>query len=269
MKNKVLTFITLLFALLMLFPIFYTFSASLFSISDFTSVPAKVITFHPVLRNFEKAVSHRYYLRYLFNSLIMASLGTLLRIAISFLAAYGLVRKRFKGREFVFALLLATMFFPGDILLQQNYLTSIFLGLKNTYLGLVVTGLLSVSEIIILRLFFLSVPRSLYDTARMDGAGDTLIITKLLIPLSTALLSSLALQSAISFFNSYLWPLIITDRPTMRTVQVGITMLGFSESLDYGPLFAAITIILLPTVIIFALARKSIIKALTRNYLYT
>ncbi len=261
--------ITTLFVLIVLFPIFYTLSASLFTLQDFTATPARIVTSQLTLINYQRALSHNYYLRYLFNSLVMAVLGTTLRLSISFLASYAFARFNFKGKDLCFLILLGTLFFPSDTLLQQNYLTVLHLHLTNNYLGLVITGLLGVSQIILLRLFFLSVPLSLYDTASIDGAGDYLIIKKILLPLSSPLLASLALQSAISFFNSYLWPLVITDKINMRTIQIGITMLGFSESLDFGPLFAAISIILIPTIILFCFARKTIVKALTKNYLYT
>lgn len=268
MKKYLSFIITLLFALIVIFPLFYTLSASVFKITDFTSTPAKLFTSELTFGNYIKAVSHAHYLRYLFNSLIMAGLGTFLRLFIAFLAAYAFSSYRFKGKNLIFYILISSMFFPSDALLLQNYLTTLHLNLTNTYLGLVITGILGVSQIIILRLFFLSVPTQLYDIAKLDGAGDYIIITRLLIPLSSPLLSSLALQSGISFFNSYLWPLIITSKVDMRTIQIGITMLGFAENLDYGPLFAAISIILIPTILIFILAQKTIIKALTKNYLY-
>ncbi len=268
--KKTLTFIlTLLFAAIVAFPLFYTLSASLFQIQDFTSTPARIITSGITLENYARALKHNYYLRYLFNSLVMVLLGTLLRLGIAFVAAYAFAAFNFKGKELCFLLLIGTMFFPSDVMLQQNYLTVVHMGLKNTYLGLVIPSLLGVSQIIILRLFFLSVPRAIYDSAKIDGAGDYIIIRHILLPLSTPLLASLALQTGLSFFNSYLWPLIITDKVNMRTIQVGITMLGFSESLDYGPLFAAISIILIPTMVIFIFTRKLIVKALTKNYLYT
>lgn len=269
MKKAIPFVITLLFAIVVAFPLFYTLSASLFQIQDFTSTPARIITSSIEISNYERALNHNYYLRYLFNSLIMVFLGTTLRLSIAFIAAYAFATFSFKGKEFCFLLLVCTLFFPSDIMLQQNYLTVVHIGLKNTYLGLVITSLLGVNQIIILSLFFLSVPKDIYDSAKIEGAGDYIIIHHILAPLSTPLLASLALQSGISFFNSYLWPLIITDKASMRTIQIGLTMLGFSESLDYGPLFAALSIILIPTILIFIFTRKLIVKALTKNYLYT
>ncbi len=269
MKKTLLFLITLIFAVIVAFPLFYALSASLFEIQDFTATPARIITSHINLNNYIRALGHNYYLRYLTNSLIMAFLGTALRLSIAFLAAYAFATFNFKGKELCFFILIGTLFFPSDVMLQQNYLTVVALGLKNTYLGLVITSILGVSQIIVLRLFFISIPQALYDSAKIDGAGDFIIMRHILLPLSSPLLASLALQSGLSFFNSYLWPLIITDKVNMRTIQVGITMLGFSESLDYGPLFAAISIILLPTILVFIFTRKLIVKALTKNYLYT
>ena len=102
----------------------------------------------------------------------------------------------------------------------------------------------------------------------MDGAGDFCYIIRILVPVSRAILSTFLLQSFVAMFNSYLWPLLVTNRPDMRTIQIGITMLGYAESLNYGPVFAAITVILIPFVIAFILMRKRIMSALSRGYMF-
>ena len=262
------TALIILLSLVVLFPFFYALLGSFFSASDFASTPAKLWPTTFKVSNYLKVLTHRYFLTYIFNSLLTGVLGSFIRIIIGVLAAYAFAYLRFPFSRFIFAFIVATLFIPSDLLLIQNYITIQKLGLIDTYLGIISTSLLPAAQILMLRQFFLSVPSSLHDSAVMDGAGDYTFISKILLPLSKAVVSSLLLQSFVTIFNSYLWPLLVTNKPRMRTVQVGITMLGYAESLNYGPIFAAIVIVFVPFLIIFILMRKRIMKALTRGYMY-
>ena len=153
-------------------------------------------------------------------------------------------------------------------MLVENYITIQRLKLTDTYLGIISTSLLGASQIFILRQFMLTIPKDIFESALLDGASDRKYIFSILLPLSKAILVTLSLQSFVNIFNSYLWPLLVTNKPKMRTVQVGITMLGFSESLSYGPTLAAIILLFIPFTILFILFKKSILKALERGYLY-
>lgn len=268
-KIRVLALLlTIILAAIILFPFFYAILGSFFSAADFATSPARLWPSEMRVSNYSRVLSHRYFGSYVMNSLITGVLGSLIRIVIGIAAAYAFAYYRFKGSRFLFAFIVGTMFIPSDLLLVQNYITVQKLGLIDTYLGIISTSLLPAAQILMLRQFFLSVPRSLHDSALMDGAGDRTYILKILLPLSRAIISSLILQSFVTIFNSYLWPLLVTNRPRMRTVQIGITMLGFAESLNYGPVFAAIVILLIPFLIIFILMRRRIMEALTRGYMY-
>lgn len=267
--KKTLTLFSLgILVFCILFPIIYTINASFFQITDFTASPARFFASKLTIANYVKALSHHYYLRYIFNSLITAILTMGIRIAIAFLTGYAFAFFRFRYQRFFLIFLLATLFVPSDALIEQNYLLIKNLHLVNSYLGIISTSLLGASQILMYYLFFLSMPPSLIESARIDGAKDGQIFTLLLIPISRALTLSLLLQTFVGAYNSYLWPLIVTNSNEMRTVQVGITMLGFADSFDYGPLFAAITITLMPFLIGIIFIRKSIIRALSKGYLH-
>ncbi len=260
--------LALLFALVIIYPFIYALSASFFSARDFTSSPARLLPSALNFNNYAKVLQHKYFLTYILNSIITSIAGTLLRSTVAFLAAYAFAFYRFKGSRFLLGILLGTLFIPGDLLLAENYILIQRAGLIDTYLGIISTGILSGTMIFMLRQFFLSIPSSLHDSASIDGANDLSFSFAILLPISKAVLSALMLQSFVSFFNSYLWPLLVTNKPKMRTIQVGITMLGYAESLNYGPLFAAIIIILVPFIVLFTLMRKRIMEALKNGYMY-
>ena len=142
------------------------------------------------------------------------------------------------------------------------------LGLLDTYAGIISTSLLPASQILMLRQYFRSIPGSIRDSAMMDGCSDERYILSILLPISRALVSTFLLQGFVGMFNSYLWPLLVTNSPSMRTVQIGITMLGYAESLDYGPVFAAIVVVTVPFVVAFILMRRRIMAALSRGYMF-
>lgn len=267
-KGILRSLLTIVMVVIVIFPFCYALSGSFFSPGDFTSSPAHLLPSSLRWENYLKVFTHRYFARYVVNSLITAVLGSAIRMVIAILAAYAFAFFRFRGSRLLLGFLLGTMFIPSDLLLVQNYITVQKLGLLDTYLGIISTSLLPTAHILMLRQFFLSIPSSIHDSARMDGLDDGRFITALLLPLSKAVISSLLLQSFVNIFNNYLWPLLVTNRPAMRTVQVGITMLGFAESLNYGPIFAAITLIMIPFLILFILMRRMIMRALSRGYMY-
>jgi ABC-type glycerol-3-phosphate transport system permease component len=112
---------------------------------------------------------------------------------------------------------------------------------------------------------FISVGKDPYDAARIDGATDMRYITSVRIPQTAPAVMTIAIQTLITVFNSYLWPLLVTNRPKSRTIQIGITMLGFSESGQLGPQMATLVIMTLPFLILLAFAKKWIENALIRR----
>lgn len=258
--------IAILLAALIILPLLYMVSASFFARGDFTTSPARLFPTVFTPSNYLRAFSASNLGRYLCNSLVTALLGTALRLSVAMLAAYSLTTFHYKGRELIFYILAATMLLPGDALLLENFLIVRRMGLSNTYLGLVVTGILSPAAIFLLRQYFLTVSPEYREAAYLEGCSDLRFLSTLLAPMSQSVLIALCVQSFTGFFNDYLWPLLITTRDSMRTVQVGITMLGFSETFDLGPQFAAITILTLPMVILLFASRKHITEGISTRF---
>ncbi|WP_320128208.1 carbohydrate ABC transporter permease [uncultured Sphaerochaeta sp.] len=264
--KKALPVLTMIFALIVVFPIFYSLSGSLFSPADFSSTPARLFPTTLTFSNYTRAFAQSHLTRFFVNSFITATFGTLLRMTISILAAYSFSFLSFKGRDFLFIVIIATMLLPGDALLIENFTTIRHWGLLDTYLGIISTSLLAPVHIFMLRQYFKTVSKEYREEAILEGCTDKRFIVSLLLPLSKSVLIILALQSFTGIFNDYLWPLLVTNKESMRTVQVGITMLGFSETLDFGPEFAAISVLMSPILITFILLRKRIQESLSTRF---
>lgn len=258
--------LSVLVAFVVLFPLLYALSASFFARGDFTALPARFFPSAFTPSNYLRAFSASNLARYLVNSLVTAILGTTLRMVVCLMAAYSLTTFMYRGRDIIFLFLVATMLLPGDALLLSNYLSVRRLGLTNTYLGLIITGIFSPTAIFLLRQYFLTVSAEYREAAYLEGCSDFRFMTTMLVPMSKSILLALTVQSFTGFFNAYLWPLLVTSKDSMRTVQVGITMLGFSETYDLGPQFAAIILLTAPMMLVVFAMRKRIFEGISTRF---
>ena len=263
LANFTLGAVSLGVSIVIFFPVFYTFMAAFMTIGEFSAYPPPV--FPQSFRNFDNFV-HVFtrvpMLRYMFNTFVVSAVGSFIRLALAVLAAYAIVFLDFKGKNFVFFLVLGTMMLPGDTLIIANFLTIMSLGLMDTYLGLMIVYFVSGVHLFVLRQVFKASPRELRDQSQIDGCKNFGFMFHVLLPSSKPILYTLYVQSFVSLWNLYLWPLLITNRMEMRTVQIGLTMLTTVDGTNYDVVMAGIASVLLPSFIIFALLRRSILKGM-------
>lgn len=248
--------------LAVVFPLYYVVAGSFFSIGEFSSYPPTLFPRSLSAINFVRALRESMVARFMLNSLVVASVGSAMRIAIAASAAFAVVFLTFKGREVLFLLILGTMFLPADALMLENYLLISRMGLIDSYAGIISVHLLAPVQLFMLRQAYKSIPRELREAAMIDGSSDLDFFLRIVVPMTRPVTLVLVLQSFVSLWNAYLWPLLVTNDSLMRTVQVGITMLGYAESLDYGPTFAAISLIVVPSVVLFVSFRKRIVEGM-------
>lgn len=257
--------VAVLLAVVIVFPLLYTISLSFFSMPDFNANPARFLPSSLNFGGYIAALGNRYFLIYGANSLITALLASVIRTVITVLSAFTFTYLEFRGKKVLLFLLILTIFIPQDALLFENYMTITRLGLADTYFGIISTSLFSATQLIIAMTAAKSLSRDPYDAARMDGANDFTYMVYILCPLIKSVLLAIFLQSFVSVFNAYLWPLLITSRTEMRTIQIGISLLGFAESGDKGGLFSALMIVLIPLMTLVLASRKIILKALSEG----
>ena len=176
-----------------------------------------------------------------------------MRLVFAILAAYAFVFFEFKGKKFLFFLILGTMMLPADTLLITNYQTVAQLGLMDSYLGMAITSFVGASQMFMLRQNFKSAPLALKEAAHLDGCGDLHFMLSILLPISKPVLVTLFVQGFVTMWNAYLWPLLVTNQNDMRTIQVGITMLTTLEDTNYHVVLAGVAISLIPAFILYLL----------------
>ena len=196
------------------------------------------------------------------NSLTVATLGASVRMLLALLAAYAFAFYDFKGKKVLFFLLLGPMMLPGDILVVTNYQTVSSLQLLDTYLGMAITSFVGATQMFMLRQQFLHTPKALRESSFLDGCGDFRFMFSILFPLSRPVMITLFVQSFINIWNVYLWPLLVTNRTDMRTIQVGITMLTTHDGTAFHLVLAGVALSLIPAFILFFCLRKAIARSM-------
>ncbi len=252
-----------LLALIVLFPVLYGFFGAFKEASEFAAWPPSVLPRHfTYFENFKTVFARVPMLRYYANSLIVATVSASVRLVFSLFAAYAFAFFRFPGRRFVFFMMLGTMMLPPDTLVITNYLTVTRLGLVDTYLGICIVSFVGASQMFMLRQHLMTSPRAIREAAALDGCGDLRFIVHILVPMARPLVITLFLQSFLTQWNSYLWPLLTTNRDDMRTVQIGVTMLTKAEATNYETILAGVTMVVLPTVLLFAVLHRYVRRAM-------
>lgn len=261
--SVLVTVMAVIIGLIIIFPVIYTFATAFKTRSELTAYPPTVLPDNFTFENFKTALERAPLFRFMFNSLIMGLLGTFLRVTFAVLAAYVFAYYQFPGSSALFLVVMGTMMLPGDTLLMTNYLTVSKLGLMDNYLGMCITSLVGASQMFMLRNHFKTLPRSLRDAAFLDGCGDLRYLFSVVLPLSRPVIMTLSVQSFMTFWNAFLWPLLVTNKTDMRTVQVGISMLTTPLDTNYTLVLAGVSIILIPSFILFIILRMNIKQGLT------
>ena len=243
--------------ILLIFPIIYAAGLSFMDAAEITTPPPKVLPrSFGYLENYITIFTKTKMLRFLLNSLLVSVFGTMGRLITAVTASFAFCFYEFKGKNFLFYLILGSMMIPGDAIILTNYLTVSRMGIMNTFLGLVIIYLVHANYIFMMRQSMLSLPKSLHEAALMDGCSSLRFLVSIVIPLSKPIITTISLSSFVGLWNIYLWPLLITNAEEMRTVQVGITMLNTAEQQSYGPIMAASCVALLPAVVIFLISQR-------------
>ena len=176
-----------------------------------------------------------------------------------------MVNLKFKGKGVVQMVLLSLLMVPGEAIIFTNYNTIARMGLLNTYIGLVLPFLTSIFYMYYLQSYFGSISQTIYKAAMIDGASDWEYIWKILVPMSKGGLFTVALLSFISGWNSFLWPLLVTNEDSMRLLNNGLTSFASDAGSETQLQLAAATLTVLPILILYFIFRKQIIRGVVRN----
>lgn len=262
--NKIYMIVLSLFTLFWLMPIVWTLSTSL---RPETSIQANLAVFLPrpfTTDHWEHVLGTSKVPRWLFNSAFVATVHTILQLALCSLAAYAFARIKFKGRDLIYPVVLAGLMVPSQATFIPVYLMFSDLGLLNTYSALILPGVASPFAIFLLVQFFKGIPIELEEAAFIDGASRWLVFRKIILPLSTPVLTTLAIFTFLGNWNSYLWPLVAATTDEVRTITIGVSLIsaswGFRDA--YGESMAGAWVAAMPIILFFFAFQRRIISGI-------
>ena len=257
-------------ALLMIAPFMWIISSAFGKTTEVFVLPPRWFPQSISFENFEDVFDQVPYELFMFNSLKLAVIVTIGQLITCSMAAYAFARLHFPGRNFLFFLLLASLMIPGQITIVPLFILVRNMGLYNTHLALMLPAMISPVGVFLLRQYFVTLPVELEDAARVDGASTFTIYWRIILPLSGPVLMTLAILTFVGMWNSYFFPLIMINSPELQVITVGLTLLrGQYGAGALGPIAAALTMAIVPVLIVFLLLQKYIIKSIVSTGLKT
>ncbi len=202
------------------------------------------------------------YGRWYWNSLFVAGSVTFLQVLTSSLAAFSFARLKWPGRDKVFLMYLSTMMLPGLVMMIPNYQIMITLGLVDTYWGLIIPAAFSAFGTFLLRQFMLTIPSSLDEAAEIDGASKWRLFWDVILPLSRPGLITLTIFTFIGNYQSFFWPLVMLKSTHRYTLPIGLLFFDSSQGQQTNVLMAAITLSVLPMIVLFVVLQKYLVKGI-------
>ena len=266
-------------ALIVVFPFYWMIISSLKSLEEYRLPVPTLFPKEIMWGNYVEAFSAANLGRLFLNTVFVGVVSTILSLVITVLSAFAFARLEFKGRDTMFALLLATMMIPGELFTITNYATVTQIGWMNSFTVLIVPFLVSVFYIYLLKQNFMQVPNELYLAAKVDGTTDLKYLWKVMIPLALPTLISITILKMMGAWNSYAWPNLVCKDEAYQLITNGLRSAQFNVTnvlpdgteivlegiVNYPVQMAAVTLVSLPLFLVFIFLRKYIMKGVSRS----
>ena len=264
-KKVVFYIFLVVFLTCVLFPFVWEILTSVKPSKELWATPPKWIPSGIYLGYYVSVFFKRNFGLYLKNSFIIASCTTALSVAITCFAAYALARLKFKGKRIILSLVLSVSMFPGIAIISPLFLLMRNLHLLNSYGGLILTYLTFTMPLSMwnLNAYFKQIPFELEESAKVDGATPVQAFVKIILPLATPGMFTVAILTFIASWNEFLYSLVFNNSDKMRTVPVGIAMFPGEYEMPWGDISAAAVVVTVPLIIMVLIFQKRIISGLT------
>jgi multiple sugar transport system permease protein len=268
-KNKVWLWVTYLaltlFAIILVLPFYYMVVTSFKATTEVTRIPISLAIQSPELTSYRVIIGESMFVRAAWNSLLIASALTLGNMVLCPLAGYAFAKHRFPGRDAIFTALLATMMIPGSVLLVPGFLLFRDLGWLDSWLPLIIPGLVGIFGVFLSRQFITTIPDDLIDAARIDGCSEFRIYSMVIMPLSQSLLATLAIFTFLGSWNSFISPLIYLLDEEKFTLPLVISLLQGRFRGKENVQMAGAVLSILPVLLVFFFFQKQIVRSLANT----
>ena len=254
-------------ALIVLFPFYWMVISSLKTLAEYRLTVPTLWPQNIMLSNYAEAFTTANLGRLFLNTAYVGVVSTLLSLVITVLSAFAFARLEFKGKNAMFAALLATMMIPGELFTITNYATINSFGWMNTFRVLIIPFLVSVFYIYLLRQNFMQIPNELYLAAKVDGCGDLKYLWKVMVPLSLPTLISITILKMMGAWNSYVWPNLVANKAELHMITNGLrnAFTDASGDVNFPVQMAAVALVSAPLFLVFIFLRKYIMSGVSRS----
>ena len=249
--------------LIIMFPLIYAFLMAIKPSGELYDPNSVLFPQNPTLTNFVDVFDIAPIGRYIMNSLIVAVSITLLQITTSILAAFAFRFLNFKGKGIIYGLILSTMMIPGEAVIISQFLMVSGWGLTDSITVLIIPFIVSAFNIFLCVQALENFPYEIYESAKIDGCSDFRFAFSMVLPLIKPTIGAMAVQSFLAGWNMYMWPLLVTNDDSNRTVQIGISMLNSVDSQSLVLMVAGVVICMIPSLVIFIVGQRNMVKGLT------
>lgn len=249
--------------LIIMFPLIYAFLMAIKPSGELYDPNSVLFPQNPTLTNFVDVFDIAPIGRYIMNSLIVAVSITLLQITTSILAAFAFRFLNFKGKGIIYGLILSTMMIPGEAVIISQFLMVSGWGLTDSITVLIIPFIVSAFNIFLCVQALENFPYEIYESAKIDGCSDFRFAFSMVLPLIKPTIGAMAVQSFLAGWNMYMWPLLVTNDDSNRTVQIGISMLSSVDSQSLVLMVAGVVICMIPSLVIFIVGQRNMVKGLT------
>lgn len=249
--------------LIIMFPLIYAFLMAIKPSGELYDPNSVLFPQNPTLSNFVDVFDIAPIGRYIMNSLIVAVSITLLQITTSILAAFAFRFLNFKGKGIIYGLILSTMMIPGEAVIISQFLMVSGWGLTDSITVLIIPFIVSAFNIFLCVQALENFPYEIYESAKIDGCSDFRFAFTMVLPLIKPTIGAMAVQSFLAGWNMYMWPLLVTNDDSNRTVQIGISMLNSVDSQSLVLMVAGVVLCMIPSLAIFIVGQRNMIKGLT------
>lgn len=249
-------------ALLALMPLLWMLSVSFMQTGAAASFPPPLLPRHPTFENYRQLFAYAGMGRYLLNSFAVATCVTLVSLGFNVTAGYAFAKLRFAGRERIFQALLGALVIPAQVTMMPLFLMLKWIGLVNTYAGVMVPMLASVFGIFLVRQYARTIPDELLEAARIDGAGELRIFVQIVLPLLKPIVVTLAIFTFLASWNDFMWPLIILTGQEHYTLPIALAALSREHVQDSELMMAGSVVTILPVLFLFLALQRYYIQGL-------
>lgn len=220
----------------------------------------RIIPKEPTLENYAYVLEDGRFYGWFINSLIIATITTISAVIFDSLVGYTLCKFRFRGRSIVFVAILSTLMIPTEMLVIPWYIMAKDFGWLNSYWGIMFPGMMTAFGTFLMKQFFESVPDDFLEAARIDGLNEFQIWWSVAMPLVTPALSALAIFVFLGNWTAFIWPLIVTNNPELYTLPVGLTTFSVEQSVEWELIMTGAALATIPTLIVFLVFQRYIIR---------